>query len=67
MRDNDDYDVLEEGFKDVIKKVGDKYKEAKAKADAQLYARIEKDKKRKLPKYDNFYGGIISASGQIWN
>lgn len=53
-------DVVEEGFKDVFKKVGDKYKEAKAKADAQLQAKIEKDRKRKLPKYDNFYGAPVS-------
>lgn len=53
-------DVVEEGLKDVFKKVGEKYKEAKDKADAQLAARIEKDRKRKLPKYDNFYGAPVS-------
>ena len=53
-------DIVEEGLKDVFKKVGDKYKEAKAKADAQLQARIEKDRKRNLPKYDNFYGAPVS-------
>ena len=53
-------DIVEEGLKDVFKKVGDKYKEAKAKADAQLQAKIEKDRQRKLPKYDNFYGAPVS-------
>ena len=53
-------DIVEEGLKDVFKKVGDKYKDAKAKADAQLQAKIEKDRQRKLPKYDNFYGAPVS-------
>ena len=56
----EDVESVEEGFKDIIKKVGEKYKEAKAKADAQLQAKIEKDRKRKLPKYDNFYGAPVS-------
>lgn len=56
----EDVEPVEEGFKDVFKKVGDKYKDAKAKADAQLQAKIEKDRQRKLPKYDNFYGTPVS-------
>ena len=55
-------DVVEEGLKDVFKKVGDKYKEAKAKADAQLQARIEKNRQKKLDKYDGMFGPISSES-----